>query len=108
MFFIFGWNHPTRKDFGETYPITCPNCNNRVFLHFMHQRLWFTLFFIPCIPYESKYMLLCPICTQGLILPRHKVDQIKSLNQATQNYVAKNISESQYLEITRGQRLLEL
>ena len=27
---------------------------------------WFTLFFIPVIPYEIKFFLTCPICQYGI------------------------------------------
>jgi hypothetical protein len=33
---------------------------------------WFTLFFIPVIPYKRRYLLACPVCGFAYILPKHE------------------------------------
>ena len=83
MFIIFGWNYPSSKNYGPTLPTKCPHCGNDVFYHLLHKRLWFTLFFIPVIPYESKHYLLCNICSNGYELEDEQVEKAKQLNQMT-------------------------
>jgi Fe2+ or Zn2+ uptake regulation protein len=107
MFIIFGWGHQTIKQYGATLPIKCPNCNNSVFLHLVQTRTWFTLFFIPVIPYESKHYLLCEICGQGIELNGEEIDRAKELNQATSSFLSKEISEDQYKVALYETRLLE-
>lgn len=62
---IFGWGHTRTKDYGGAYPIYCENCQNEVFYHISKIRDWFTLFFIPVIPYRKQYWLSCPVCGAG-------------------------------------------
>jgi len=93
---IFGWGHQTRKGYGPTLPLTCPNCNNKVFWHLSHLRVWLTLFFIPVIPYESRYYLLCEICSQGVELIGSQIDKAKQLNQATTSFLNNEITQEQY------------
>ena len=60
---IFGWGHRTTNDFGPTLALNCPNCKNDSWWHLVSYKTWFTLFFIPVIPYESEHLLLCEICS---------------------------------------------
>jgi len=97
MFIIFGWNHQTSNNYGPTLPITCPRCNNKTFFHLLQNKLWFTLFFIPVIPYESKYYLLCDVCGCGKELTGSEIDYAKGLNGTTIAFLNKTISEEQYI-----------
>lgn len=96
MFVIFGWGRQTRKEFGPTIPITCPNCRNRAYMHLSRLRTWFTLFFIPVIPYESKHLLLCEVCSQGIELQRGEVEKALQLNQATTAFLGETLHEEAY------------
>lgn len=62
---IFGWGRRMTKDHGPGQGILCPNCRNNTRFHLIVRRTWFTLFFIPVIPYETMYMEICPICSRG-------------------------------------------
>ena len=95
MFIIFGWNHPTSKNHGPTLPMKCPHCGNDVFFHLLHERRWFTLFFIPVIPYHSKHYLLCEICSNGYEVEPDQVTKTKELNLATLALLDKAASEDQ-------------
>jgi len=59
---IFGWGHVYTKKLGEEQSSLCQNCNNYVIRDIIRVRKWASLFFIPCIPYSSKYYVICPIC----------------------------------------------
>ncbi len=104
---IFGWGYETRKEYGPTVPIKCPNCNNSVFLHLVRSRIWFTLYFIPVIPYQSRYYLLCEICSQGIELKDSQIDRIKQLNQATVSFLNQKITQEQYKTVLTETRMVE-
>lgn len=93
---IFGWGKTTKKDFGETLPMTCPVCKNKIFMSYLRVRTWFTLFFIPVIPYSSKHYLLCGHCGNGKEICGGDVEGIRSINSLTQRYLNKEISSSRY------------
>lgn len=50
-------------------------------------RTWFTLFFIPVIPYENKHILLCEICSNGVVLGDASVDKAIELNGHTKRFL---------------------
>ncbi len=96
MFILFGWGHRTDKDHGPTLPINCPNCHNQTYWRYKHYRTWFTLFFIPVIPYENDHYLLCDICKQGVTLQEPERERAKILAQHTSLYVKNQMSEAEY------------
>ncbi|RYG30316.1 zinc-ribbon domain-containing protein [bacterium] len=63
---IFGFGRTRFKDFGADRPVTCERCGNEVQYRFMERKTWFTLFFIPLIPYASAKLVLCPICNNAI------------------------------------------
>ena len=42
---------------------------------------WFTLFFIPVIPYKRNNILVCPVCRCCLELSKEEFEQLKSIIQ---------------------------
>lgn len=105
MFFLFGWNHQTKKDYGPTLPIKCPNCNNDVFWHLVHSRDWLTVFFVPVIPYKSKHSLLCEVCSQGIELNDTQISKAKKLNQTTLAFFNKEITKEEYMKAVKHVRV---
>lgn len=99
MFFIFGWGRQTDKDLGPTLPINCPNCHNDTFWHLHKRETWFTFFFVPVIPYESKHLFLCPTCSRGVLLEGERVDHARQLNSAARDYLAGSMSETDFKAI---------
>jgi hypothetical protein len=99
MFFLFRWGRGTSKDLGPTLPITCPNCHNDTVWHFQRLQRWFTRFFLPVFPYESKYVFLCPICSQGVHLEGDELDHARRLNVAARSYFAGEVSEARFKAI---------
>jgi hypothetical protein len=96
MFFIFGWGRKTVKDYGPTIPAKCGNCNNNVYFKLVNVKLWFTLFFVPVFPYESKYILLCSTCSRGRELYDKDIEKAKNYNRLTTSYLKKEITDEQY------------
>ena len=93
---IFGWGRQTRKHYGPTIPIKCPKCSNNAYWHLYRNRTWFTLFFVPVIPYDNKHILLCSVCSNGVILPSANVDKAIELSEQTRRYINKEISQEEY------------
>lgn len=107
MFFLFGWGHRTNKDFGPTLLTKCPNCSNNAAWHLLRTRAWFTLFFIPVIPYESKHVLLCEVCSQGIELHGDQIEQAKQLNELTLMLLNEQMTQEEYVRRAGDLKLLE-
>jgi len=69
LFVIFGFGHRKFKKFGFVSE-NCRRCNNYVNRELIKATSWFTLFFIPLIPYSTKYLLVCPICQDMIEVPK--------------------------------------
>lgn len=104
---IFGWGHQTTKEHGPTIAVRCPNCNNDVWWHWISYKIWFTLFFIPVIPYESKSLLLCGTCQQGIELTEEQLEKARLLNGLTRDYIDQRIPENHYMNEIDRIKLLE-
>jgi len=54
----------------------CGRCNNHTARQIIKLTMWFTLFFIPIIPYSKRYLLVCPICGQAQELTKPEFDSL--------------------------------
>lgn len=99
---IWGWGRQTSKDYGPTYPTTCPNCHNPAYWRLERRQTWFSLFFIPLIPYQWNHFLYCPVCSRGFELKGDQVDRAKQLNALAQNFLAGSLSETDYTAAVRS------
>ena len=61
MFIIFGFGKRTRKVVGVVGSRTCNYCNTYAEWQLCILRTWFTLFFIPIIPYGKSYNIVSPL-----------------------------------------------
>lgn len=93
---IFGWGHVTKKQNGPTMTMKCPNCNNNTWFQLWRHRKWFTLFFIPLIPYSTTHFLSCGVCFQGVELKGVQLQQAKQLNALTKRLLNEEISKDEY------------
>lgn len=62
MFIIWGTGKRTTRKYGVVLSALCGRCGNNVQREIIKVTTWFTLFFIPIIPYRTEYYLMCPIC----------------------------------------------
>ena len=76
MFIIWGVGHRTTKIVGIMPESLCGRCNNRTARKIMKLTSWFTLFFIPVIPYKRQYLLVCPICGQAQQLTKAEFESL--------------------------------
>ena len=66
---IWGWGHQKTKVYGQLHETEiCVNCNNEMNRVLLRDRTYFTLFFIPLIPYKTAYFSVCPICKDAITL----------------------------------------
>jgi len=93
---LFGWGKRTVKNFGNTAPLHCSNCNNDTFYSLHRVKTWFTLFFIPVIPYSIKHLLLCNICGKGMQLKGNKIQEAKELTRMTKQFNNKELTKEEY------------
>jgi len=93
---IFGWGGGTPKDQGPVAPAQCPRCGNTQVFRYVVARKWFRLYFIPLIPYETKHLLVCPVCTSGTRLEKTQVDRVKEMSAVTAQYTARALSDQHY------------
>ncbi|MDR1066966.1 MAG: zinc ribbon domain-containing protein [Clostridiales bacterium] len=110
MFFIFGFGHKTIKRFGQINEDSCHRCNNNVKRELVKVTTWFTLFFIPIIPYKTQYLLICPICSDSYALGKAEFDyMVKNPEDAVEvdKYTGKTATQIAYLkqmELIRNER----
>lgn len=76
MFILFGFGHRTSKSYGSVTQNICANCKNYVKREVVKFTSWFTLFFIPIIPYSTEYALCCPICKRAEQLSKAEFNEI--------------------------------
>lgn len=84
---IFGFGRRRNRDYGQGRSYTCPNCRNNVRYQLIMSREWFSLFFIPVIPYSRQYLEMCPICRYGGQLSKAEFDERLLEAKADNNYL---------------------
>jgi hypothetical protein len=94
VYFIFG--RQTKKDYGPTLLLTCPNCRNETCFLLVYIKTWLEYFWIKIFAYRKRYYLLCDICSRGAELQGREIEAAKKLNQATVAYLNKSISAEEY------------
>jgi len=43
------------------------------------------LFFIPVIPYKTRYLLMCPVCKNYLMLQKEEFEELKDIIENSQS-----------------------
>lgn len=61
---IFGFGDHKTKLLGTIGMMDCPRCHNTSDWPIHQQKTYFSLFFIPLIPYRTRYLLSCPVCRE--------------------------------------------
>jgi len=93
---IFGWGKQTTWNVGPVFRQRCSHCNNEEYWVLLRRTTWFSLFFIPIIPYKTQWWLLCPICKYGLELKPEQVKQLQPIAETNQLLATKRITEQEY------------
>ena len=94
---LFGWGRTTRHDHGRAFPMDCPKCHNRTFYRYLNIKVWFTLFFLPVIPYKSRHLFVCEVCSRALEFNgRAEIERAKRMVEATTQFGQSKLTEDQY------------
>src|SRR4051794_25840868 len=93
---LFGWGFKTVKVIGVTFKNLCGHCHNEEFWVLTRTTTWFTLFFIPVIPYSVKHFFGCPVCQYGVTLDKQQLEEIKPLAETNQLLIDGKITEREY------------
>ena len=75
---VFGWGKVTKRFIGGIYNRTCRNCSRTSIWQLCIMRVWFTLFFIPIVPYKKKYQIACPNCGSYIELTQAQFEEMKT------------------------------
>jgi uncharacterized protein YlaI len=102
MFFIFGWGKQTVKNHGPVHIFHCDHCNNDKNWTLYTRKTWFTLFFIPVIPYQIEHLMLCPICNHGVKLDNEKFNELKAVAQCNSDLLSQKITQEQHSDMMRA------
>lgn len=93
---IFGWGRRSVNHIGPALKHKCPRCNNEDIWNLYVARTWFTLFFIPVIPYSTKRLLLCPICESGMELSSEKYNELEPIAKNIKDLAEGKITEQEF------------
>src|SRR5439155_20737035 len=76
-----------------------PNCKNRTFFHYISIRVWFTLFFIPVIPYKNLHAYVCRVCSWGFPI-KSQAERLEAMRrvEVTKQWAGKQLTDEQYRE----------
>lgn len=75
---IFGWGKTTKKFLGGVMIKSCDYCNTESAWQLTVVRTWFTLFFIPIIPYSKMSCIMCPKCGSYIKITQEQFDDLKA------------------------------
>ncbi len=92
---IFGWRTIVTK-LGIVFKRLCDHCHNEEYWILNRVTKWFTLFFIPVIPYDSNYFFSCPICKYGFNLNTDQIKAFKPIAEINQLLMEGKINQDQY------------
>ena len=81
MLIIWGFRD-TDKELGTVDYLHCNRCNNDSNWRLQRTTSWFTLFFIPVIPYRRVYYVYFPICHWTTEIPKEEAKRIMARNEA--------------------------
>lgn len=101
MFIIFGFGKKTVKEMGSTGTVQCGHCSNVREWQYKKVTTWFTLFFIPLIPYKMTYIKECPICHMA-----YQVDKEEVLGEEVggSSHNSDHSSDAHLTEVQRNYR----
>jgi len=102
MFVIFGWNDIETVSHGPTLPKRCDACSQTTYYHLICKKIWFTLFLMRVIPYETHWLLACPDCGANFEVPEQAVTATRELNETTSLFLEQKLSQVDYHQKVRA------
>lgn len=99
MLILFGWGHKKFTNYGPVYTHDCSNCNNISKWHLSKVTTYFEFFFIPVVPYSTKYYLSCPVCDKATRLTTEHFEYFKNFTLLNNALNQETISDEDYEEM---------
>jgi hypothetical protein len=96
MFIVFGWGRQTIKNYGPVLKYHCDHCHNEKHWILYRRRTWFTLCFVPVIPYSTEYMMTCPVCNHSVKLDKKKFEEFKAIALCNTDLINNVITQEQH------------
>lgn len=90
---IWGWGKVTKKIIGLALQNTCNYCNKTSTWELCIIRTWFTLFFIPVIPYKKRYCVSCPNCGSYIELTQEQFEKMEHDIKTSSGNISENSVE---------------
>lgn len=75
---IWGFGKVTKNRNGDVMEKDCGYCNTTSMWKLTKNTTWFTLYFIPMIPYRVTYCVECPRCGSYIEISKDKFIEIKN------------------------------
>ena len=93
---FFGWGKQTTWDVGPVMSKICDHCHNETLWPLIRRTTWFSLFFVPIIPYKTEWWLLCRTCSYGIKLDDAQVRKIQPVAEVNQQLAKGEITPEQH------------
>ncbi|MCL2455012.1 MAG: zinc ribbon domain-containing protein [Micrococcales bacterium] len=72
---IFGVS--TKREVVAALILRCSHCHATAAQRLVNQRRWFTLFFLPIFPFQSKHLMECVYCGAVSVLTSDQAERFK-------------------------------
>ena len=72
---IFGFGDRKMEQLGIVGVMDCPRCHNSSPWPIHRERSYFSFFFIPLIPYKTRFLLSCPVCREAREISAEEKDR---------------------------------
>lgn len=73
---IFGIGDTKSTHLGTIGLMDCPRCHNTSPWPIHRERSYISLFFLPVIPYRTRYLLSCPVCREAREITESEKDRL--------------------------------
>ena len=77
MFIIFGAGENIKEQFSLAKSDHCFHCNNTTRWTATKVQKHISLFFMPVLPYKTKYYIACPICNKGQEVSEQEFERLR-------------------------------
>lgn len=76
MFIVFNFADQKIKHLGDAGFMDCPRCANTANWPIHRCKTYFSLFWIPFIPYKTEYLLSCPVCRETRVIEESEKNRL--------------------------------
>lgn len=100
MFIILSSTLLGAENLGKAFYSTCEKCGKQTWKDLYKGRKWFTLTYIPLIPWRKTYRLRCKYCGQDFCIKQGGLKTILELHGLTQKMLRNELTEEEYVALT--------